>query len=84
MTRIVQLPAEILFLIFELLPIHDIRNLREISRRISRIAAHYQFGRVVLWDTNGRQRIKKAAHTLGSYMGRTRYEHIPNSVRNFL
>lgn len=69
---ILQLPAEVLFLIFELLPKRDIRSLRAVSRRISRVAAHYQFGTVMLRDPNGRQRIKKAANMLGSYLERTR------------
>lgn len=72
MAYILRLPAEILFLLFELLGTSDIKALRNVSRRMSRVAAHYQFGRVVLWDDNGRQRIKRGVDTLGSYMERTR------------
>lgn len=72
MATIQRLPAEILFLLFELLPTSDIKTLRNVSRRMSRVAAHYQFGRVVLWDDNGRQRVKRGVETLGSYMERTR------------
>lgn len=73
MSQILQLPAEVLFLILELLAKRDIRSLRTVLRRVSRVAAHYQFGTVVLRDPNGRQRIKKAANMLGSYLERTRY-----------
>lgn len=70
---ILRLPAEILFYVFDMLAREDIKSLRNVSRRISRVAARYQFGRVILRDETGRSRIKRGIATLGSYLERTRY-----------
>lgn len=66
------LPTEILLLIFDELSYPDFKNLRRVSRRLSRVAATYQYRRIVLYDPRGQKRIKLANETLGPYLGKTK------------
>lgn len=75
MTAFELLPLEVLFLIVELFQYspRDLKVLRRVSRRISAVAARFQFRRVAVHDTNkGRTKIKRVWERLGSYLARTR------------
>ena len=77
MPDFVFLPLEVLFNIVELLSPSDLKALRRVSWRVSSVAAKFQFRRVALSDTNGRQRIKRIFEKLEPYLGRTRWDMLP-------
>ena len=66
------LPNELLLLVFNLLSGADIKALRRVSKRVSRVAALYQFRHLVLWDSGkSRSRIKRAVGIVNPYLGQT-------------